>query len=255
MKYLIIDDEPAAIRDLSMVVSDVDPEAVIDTATNTDAAFELCKKDTYDILFLDINMPGKDGITLARELKDIMPMGNIIMVTAYPQYALDALQLYVSGYILKPAMEDDIREALKNLRNPVASRTDGFYARCFGDFEAFYNGQPIRFRRTKTKELLAYLIDRRGSVVTGAQLRAVLWEDESEDGDRLSNYFSQLTRDIKATLEEIGCEDILKIKRNAYSIAPDKISCDLYRALENDPKFFDHYTGEYMNQYSWAEFR
>ena len=255
MKYLIIDDEPEAIRDLSGVVREIDNHAVIDTATNGDDAYFLSKQDSYDVFFIDINMPQKNGIQLARELKLIIPYINIIIVTADPGYALEALKLYVSGYILKPAKTEDVREALDNLRNPVVSRQKGFSARCFGDFEAFYDGRPIRFRRTKTKEMLAYLIDRRGSVVSGAQLRAVLWEDELEDTDRLSNYFSQLTRDIKTTLEETGCDDILSIKRNAYAIVPQKISCDLYRALDSDPHFMENYTGEYMNQYSWSEFR
>ncbi len=255
MKYLIVDDEPDAIRDLSMVVTEIDDHAVIDTATNADNAYFLCTQDSYDVIFLDVNMPGKNGLTLAGELREIVPFLNTIIVTAHEEYALDALRLYVSGYIVKPARSDEVREALDNLRNPVVSRQKGFTARCFGDFEAFYDGNPIRFRRSKTKEMLAYLIDRRGSVVSGAQLRAVLWEDELEDTDRLSNYFSQLTRDIKTTLEELGCDDVLVIKRNAYAIVAEKITCDLYKALDNDPHFMDHYTGEYMNQYSWSEFR
>ena len=254
MKYLIVDDEPEAIRHLSGVVTQTDDHAIIDTATNTEDAYYLSTHDTYDVFFVDIKMPGKNGLELAEDLKSIKPFVNIIFVTAHPEYALEAHRLYVSGYIVKPAKSLEVSEALKNLRHPVVFRHKGFSARCFGDFEAFYDGRPIRFRRSKTKELLAYLIDRRGSVVTGAQLRAVLWEDKA-DTQQLTDSFSQLTRDLKTTLEELGCRDILLIKRNAYAVAPDRIPCDLYRALDNDPLFMEGYTGEYMSQYSWSEFR
>ena len=255
MKYLIIADKPKDIRDLSVVLCDIDTDAVIDTALNSDNAFELCKKDTYDVIFLEIAMSDGKGLNLAEKLKELMPLVNMVIVTEGKDYAYDALRLYVSAYILKPVTIKDVREALSNLRNLIASEQKGLSARCFGDFEIFFNGHPVRFRRTKTKEMLAYLIDRRGSVVSGAQLRAVLWEDEQEDTERLSNYFSQLTRDIKATLEEVGCPEAIAVKRNAYAVVPDKISCDLYRALEKDPKFMDGYKGEYMSQYSWSEFR
>ena len=255
MRYLIIDDEQSAIRDLSTVLSWIEPESLITGVSNGEEAIELCRENVYDVIFLDIDMPGKSGLTLAKEIKEIRPAINIIVVTAYPQYALDALRLYVSGYILKPAEKSELREALNNLRNPIVSSKNGLFVRCFGDFEVFYNGEPVKFKRTKTKEMFAYLVDRYGSTVTGAQLRAVLWEDDMDDNDRLSNYFSQLTRDIKNTFEEIGCSDVIDISRNAYAVIPEKIPCDLYRELLKDRDFWSGYAGEYMSQYSWAEYR
>ena len=252
MKLLIIDDEQTAIRDLSMVLNDIDKTCEIDSASSADQALSLCRSNDYDVIFLDINMPGKSGLTIAKDIKSVSPDANIVMVTAYPQYALDALRLYVSGYILKPAEESEVREALLHLRNPLSSKRSGLFVRCFGDFEVFYDAEPVKFRRSKTKEMFAYLIDRRGSSVTGSQLRVVLWED---DGDRFSNYFSQLTHDIKNVMEEIGCGDVLAISRNAYAIVPEKIDCDLYRVLKSDHDFMTHYKGEYMSQYSWAEYR
>lgn len=255
MKLLIIDDEQTAIRDLSMVLNDIDKTCEIDSASSADQALSLCRSNDYDVIFLDINMPGKSGLTIAKDIKSVSPDANIVMVTAYPQYALDALRLYVSGYILKPAEESEVREALLHLRNPLSSKRSGLFVRCFGDFEVFYDAEPVKFRRSKTKEMFAYLIDRRGSSVTGSQIRAVLWEDDQDDRDRLSNYFSQLTYDMKSTMDEIGCGDVLDISRNAYAVITERIPCDLFRALKSDNDYLSHYTGEYMSQYSWAEYR
>ena len=98
MKILIVDDERTALRDLERALRKVVPEAEISMADEVDMAVALCREQAFDVAFLDILMPEKDGLNLAREMKQIRPIMNIVMVTAYPQYALDAMKLYVSDY-------------------------------------------------------------------------------------------------------------------------------------------------------------
>ncbi|MCR5755100.1 MAG: response regulator [Acetatifactor sp.] len=255
MRILIVDDEVAAIKDLQMVVHSVLPSDPIDTADNVRLAMDLCAENEYDVIFLDINMPHKDGLTVAKEIKAIRPMANIVMVTAYPQYALDAFKIFASGYILKPAMVEDVREVLNNLRNPVAEETKGLYVQCFGTFEVFYDGQPMKFKRSKAKEMFAYLIDRTGASVTNGELRAILWDDDAEDSDKQRNYLTQIARDLRQTLEEKGLEGVFVQSRNAYSVIPERIPCDYYFAMKKDSKAMAKFDGEYMSQYSWAEMR
>ena len=112
MNILIVDDEVTALRDLARVLRDAAPEATVETADGAKKALASCRKQAFDVAFLDITMPDKDGLTLAKELKQLCPLLNIVMVTAYPQYALDAMHLYVSDYILKPARRDEVRRAM-----------------------------------------------------------------------------------------------------------------------------------------------
>ena len=93
MNILIVDDEVTALRDLAREMKKVVPDAVVKMVDEAEAALTLVKDQEYDVAFLDITMPGKDGLTLAKEMKGIRPMINIVMVTAYPQYALDAVKL------------------------------------------------------------------------------------------------------------------------------------------------------------------
>lgn len=253
MNILIVDDEISAIRNLVRVLGKVVTDAKIETADNGGTALSLCRDKDFDVAFLDIEMPGKDGITLAKEIKEIKPLVNIVMVTAYPQYALDALRIYVSGYILKPVSRDDVRNALLNLRTPLHERTEGLFIRCFGSFEVFFSGKPVRFARSKSKELLAYLIDRRGSAATNAECCAVLWVDYADGSERKRYYFHQIWADLKNTLSELGCADILVQERNAYSIDTDAVACDYYLALKQNVLFLSRFSGEYMSQYDWAE--
>ena len=252
MRILLVDDELTALRDLERVMNKAVSNALIDKTDDVETAVKLCREKEYDVAFLDISMPEKDGLTLARELKTIRPMLNIVIVTAYPQFALDAIKLYVCDYILKPAMPDDLKRAIANLRNPVTEDRRGLYVRCFGNFEAFYDGKIIHFGRSKVKELFAYLIDRKGSAVSNAELRAILWGDEVNDGDKQRKYFAQLIYEFRAKLDELGISDIFIQSRDSYAIVADIIPCDYYLALKKDMLALSRYEGEYMSQYEWA---
>ena len=148
-----------------------------------------------------------------------------------------------------------MRQALFNLRHPVSDTRKGLYVQCFGHFEVFYDGQPVRFRRTKVKELFAYLIDRRGASVTNTQLRAILWMDEVREDERQRKYFAQLIHELQNWLEERQLSDIFIHRRDSYAVAPEKIACDYYRALAHDARALSMYQGEYMCQYEWAAYR
>ena len=220
MKILLVDDEAGALRDLLRVMEKAAPGDEIVTARESKAALSLCGEQSFDVVFLDIKMPDMDGLTLASEIKRICPMTNIIIVTAYPNFALDALRLYVSDYILKPARPEDVRQALLNLRHPVSDTRKGLYVQCFGHFEVFYDGQPVRFRRTKVKELFAYLIDRRGASVTNTQLRAILWMDEVSEDEKQRKYFAQLIYELQNWLDARGLSDVFIHSRDSYAVAP-----------------------------------
>lgn len=252
MNILIVDDEKTALSDLKNVLNKTATDARIHAAQSAEEAVRLCQDISFDVVFLDIQMPGKNGLLLAQELKTICPKINIVMVTAYQEYAYDALQLYVSDYILKPAMPDDVERALKNLRNPVEAEQKDLFVQCFGNFEVFCDGRLVKFKRSKAKELLAYMIDRKGASSTNAELCAALWEDSGGEKEH-GGYFAQVVYSLRASLKELGCEDIFVHSRNSYAVVPERINCDYYRMLEGDLQAADAYHGEYMTQYSWAE--
>ena len=121
--------------------------------------------------------------------------------------------------------------------------------RCFGEFEVYAKGEILNFKRPKTKELLAYLVDRNGAGVTSNQICSILWENQIDD-KKNRNYLYQLINDLKTTLEGVDAVEILQKKSGAYSIDIKKIDCDYTRYLAvGRPEFH----GEYMRQYSWAE--
>ncbi|MDD6485039.1 MAG: response regulator [Clostridiales bacterium] len=97
MRIMIVEDEKYAMKQLCSVVEQASPGAEIACFNESDNAVAAAKHKNYDVAFLDIHMPEKDGLSLAKELKDIYKDINIVFVTGYSQYALEALRLHCSG--------------------------------------------------------------------------------------------------------------------------------------------------------------
>ncbi len=255
MKILAADDEQLALEQLVKTIKDVDSYAQIDAFNNPRLLLEHAKGKKYDVAFLDIEMGAISGIEVAKQLKIWYPKINIVFVTAYSEYMADAFKLRVSGYVCKPISKKDIIEELEGLRTPVMPEKNNILvAKCFGNFDVYVNGKSLKFERSKTKEMLAYLIDRRGSTVTSGELRSVLWEDESNNKS-LGSYFQKLKKDLINVLKSEGIDDILITSWNKYAIRPEKISCDYYDYLDNKYEGIHAYNGEYMTQYSWGEIK
>lgn len=250
MRVLLVDDEELGLIRLKNAVEKVLPkETEILSYTNPIKAFEENSDKNIDVAFLDIEMPVLNGITLAKKLKNVNPNINIIFVTAYNEYALDAYRMHASGYVTKPVNEDKIKEELDGLRYPVELKpTKKLQVKCFGNFEIFYKGEPLKFKRSKSKELFAYLIDREGAAVNINELNAVLWEEDKK------SYCRNLIADIYATLKSVGAEDVFIKRRNECYIDVDKIDCDAYEYKRDNPVAIRAYRGEYMIQYPWAFF-
>ena len=194
-------------------------------------------------------MPGLSGIQLAKKLKGTNPLINIIFVTAYDNYGLEAMRLHASGYVSKPVNNEKVKKEIDNLRYPIELKNEKkIQVKCFGNFEVLHNGQPIKFAYSKSKEVFAYLIDREGAAININELNAVLWEEDHK------SYLRNLISDIQKTLKELDASDVFIKRHNECYIDVSKVDCDAYEYKKDNPAAINLYRGEYMIQYSWAEF-
>ena len=254
MLIFAIDDEPIALAVLHNAIAEAVPVAsIMDFPLGTDALEAIQKQGLRpDVVFSDIRMPQLDGLALAARIRSASPATKLVFVTAYSEYALKAIQLRASGYVMKPVDADAIREEIANIAVVRAVMPNGLWVRCFGNFEVFWNRSPLLFDRRQTKELFAFLIDREGGVCTSEEIIARLWERETNMAaakDRLRH----LVGDLRRTLSSIGMEDILVRRSGRLAILRDRVDCDLYRMEDGDMEAVNAFTGEYMTQYSWAE--
>ncbi|MBQ0017728.1 MAG: response regulator [Clostridiales bacterium] len=248
IRVLCADDESILLNELEENVRAVLPGAEILSSDDSAKLLEMSCREPVDIAFLDINMGTVDGVTVAKNLQKTNPKINIIFCTGYSEYALDALNINCSGYLMKPISEDAVRKAVDTVRYSLPdSEDDKIKVRCFGNFDISYRGKPLKFKYNKTKELVAYLIDRKGAEVSKNEVSAILFEDDEHDA-----YLSKLRKDLIDTTEMLHV-DLIRTRKGYVAINRDAVTCDYYDYLDGDEAAADKFRGEYMAQYSWAE--
>lgn len=254
MNILAVDDEKNALDALKSVLHRALPEAEVCAFRSGADALAFTAQTPCTVAFLDIEMRDMNGLELARRLKDLHGSTNIVFVTGYNEYAIDAFAVHASDYLLKPATVEKVHEAMENLRTPPSHMGSGKRVRmqCFGNFEVFVDGVPLRFTRRQTKEFLALLVDRKGAVMNTEQICATLFEDEIDTFQQKSK-LRKLVADLSATLREADAEYVFLKHRNSFAVAVEEFDCDYYDFLRGLPSGVNAYAGEYMSQYSWAE--
>jgi len=253
MNILATDDNVLALEELVSAVKEACPLDDVRGFSKPSELLDFAKEKTCDIAFLDIEMWGMNGIELARKLKEIHGETNIVFVTGYSKYALDSYTVKASDYLMKPVTKEAVNQALENLRCPVSRKTGKrVRVQTFGNFEFFVDERPVQFTRSKTKELLAYLISRKGALCNNNEIIAVIWENK-DDSPATQGHFRHLVADLIKTLKCLNVEDIIIRKWKNLAVAPDMLSCDFYDMLNGDAKAVNAYAGEFMAQYSWAE--
>ena len=247
MIAIAVDDEPLMLGALTKAINASPDITAVTKFTSCEDALEFIQSNSVDIAFLDINMRGMGGLSLAEKIIDFCPDCKIVFCTGYEEYAIPAFKLHASGYLLKPVSAKDVQTELDNIKG-LRQKEKPLEVRCFGNFEVYAKGKKLMFKRSKTKELFAFLVDRNGAGVTVSEIGVTLWDNDEEQKNQ--NYIHQLFRDLRQSLEAVGVGEIFERNNYFYSINPDKIDCDYYTYLKTGKPEF---RGEYMAQYSWAE--
>lgn len=257
MKIIALDDEISALHILIRAIQEAVPDAKIKGYLTVTEAVNEVQINGFrpDVAFIDIEMPGMSGLKVGNKIKEICPQVNLVFVTGYSQYAINALKLRPSGYVMKPATKEKILAELDNLRNPPSRQEDDRIVKvqCFGNFEVFVNGEIVTFSRAKSKEYLAYLIERRGSSCSSAEVASVLWEDGVYNRSR-QKQCQVFRQEMMKALKTFGIENIIIKGHNAMAVDITQFGCDYYDALQGDIIAINSFTGSFMEQYSWAEY-
>ncbi len=249
MRILAVEDEAILLKHLSNRIREVLPEAEVLSFDNTDDILAVLSEKEINIAFLDIAIGDMNGVDLAKRIKSVYPCCDIVFCTGYGDYATQAFDLGASDYLMKPITKEKIEHALSLLRHTGIRRPmpQGIYFRCFGEFEVFYQGEPVTSFTKRSKELLAYLVDREGSVCASADISNAIFRGCSD------SYLRVVKKDLIKILSEIGQEDILIRDWGKLGINRENVRCDYYDYLEGDPAAFNLYRGAYMSQYQWAK--
>lgn len=124
MKILVVDDHPLIMEDIVDELKGIEPAAQVQGTSNPLEVMALCDEHHFDVIFMDIDMPGENGLDLAKKILKTYPRTNIIYVTGYEKYALDSYNTWASAFLVKPVSTARLKEAMNNLRFPVSDITE-----------------------------------------------------------------------------------------------------------------------------------
>ena len=257
MKAICVDDEKAALQQLVSLCREMLQLSSVEGFDDPKEALERVRERPVDLAILDIGMPDMDGITLARRIRALRPDAAILFVTGHPQYTVDAWSLHATGYVLKPLTRERLSDELNyavEWRRRVAKEEQipHIAVQTFGNFDLVVDGKTVNFSRSKSKELFAYLIDKKGIRVSRSEAFGVLWPN-GEYSRPKQKQLDVIIRSLRATLQENGISEILQLERGMLRIVPQFVDCDAYRLLAGDEHYENEYRGEYMTPYAWAE--
>lgn len=229
MRVAAVDDERHVLERFQRMVSDITELNLCGLFETGEQLLAYLRENPLDAVFLDIEMPGVNGLQLSEQIQNLNETIEIIFVTAFNQYAVEAFEVQAMDYIMKPLTEErlgkTIRRLLKTKRTATCSGKP--FVQCFGDFEVFLNGEAMTWKNSKAKEILAFLVHKKGVPVSWEKIADAVWPDY--DGERAQTNFHATTYLLRKRLAEAGIAQILESGRGNYRVVTDQVTCDLYQ--------------------------
>lgn len=252
MKTILISGESCVIEGFLQEARYLEELEILRSFQEEKEAYDLVSRKEVDLAVIDLDMQKSDGVDVGWELKKRNPDILLIYLTREQRNLMELIPLHPVAVLEKPFREGEIEYVVESAYLLSKRKRKRIYARTFGHFDIFVDGKPIMFKSAKAKELLAFLIDRRGGTVTTDQMINALWEDRPND-ESTQNLCSKLVKTLQRELRAVGAEEMLVVARGSKSVNVDSFQCDLYELLDGNQKVKAQYMGNYLLDYSWSE--
>ena len=252
MITMIVNNSPEAVQNLKQMLLQLEPDGTHWQAYSATEAAELASLTMPDVVFLKMQLAG-GGVGLARRLMEQVPSVHIVFLSEDTGSAFEAFEVFADGFLLEPPELGKVRAVVENIRRKGPLRSERrLKIQCFGVFEVYSGGAPVKFQRRKTKELLALLVDKNGSMCTNREIIEALWQDGRETPSRLSQLRTMIA-DIQTTFTNLDVGKVLLRERGAIGLDKTMVDCDYFEYLKGSPAAVRQYKGDYMIPYAFAE--
>lgn len=250
IKVMLLDDEEHAVDFLDMLIMETGQAEVI-AKCQKPALFleELSRLQANDQLpdavFIDIEMAEMNGLEVAEKVKAIREQIEIVFVTAYSEYAVQAFELHSLDYLLKPTNHRRLGKTLARLK-PVSSNAASesnpamqpqVFIQSLGDFSLLVGPQKerLKWRTGKVKELCAFLLHHDNRVIPTQELIERIFSEN--DSEKAKIHFYTSISYLRKAFKEIGFPNVVQKNENGYSLQLDDMHWDymeLSRLLADD---------------------
>lgn len=206
LKAIIVDDEELARQGLELRLNEFDQVQVVKSCVNAKEAIQAISELEPDLVFVDIQMPGKTGLEMIREIQaDILPM--IIFVTAYDSFAVDAFKLHAIDYLLKPVESERLEAAIKKAqlyKSQVGAASEK--QRLLDLLVSLTGKSPTAIgelldSEDQSAEHAARLAIKDGSSITFVPIKDIDWIDAA--GDYMCVHVAGATHIMRTTMKEL----------------------------------------------------
>ena len=219
MRVLLVDDEQLALDRLRVFFGDIEDVEVVGEARDGDSAIRLIEDLRPDLVILDIQMPGRNGLRTASDIA-VEPRPEVVFVTAHEHYAPDAFDLEAADYILKPVRFDRLRVATERARkrrqlHDLAARADRLEA----EMQGLRDGQAA----TARPDPEIWVPERHGQ--RRVPIESIDWIEAARDYVLLHTELrSHMLRATMAMLEEkLAGTPLIRVHRSAF-VRPSRVT-------------------------------
>lgn len=279
MKIIMVDDESLPLARLKKLLlnSNIEGIKIIGEYTDPLEALKGIQTLQPDVIFLDIEMPGLNGLELGEKIQEILPDTQIVFATGFDQYAIEAFNIHAIDYLLKPVQKERLNKTLQRLQKllgeKLAKVKHSTSIELFGGIRGVLaDGQvkTMKWRTAKAKELFAYMIYRHGKVIYRDTILDLLWPESDITKATKQLYTTIYT--IRQTLKKYGLTSITissPLFDSGYTLTIDTVRIDVedwldqlkalhplqHNTLAAHEHVFHAYKGRYLGEYDyiWAE--
>ncbi|MNI19531.1 Transcriptional regulatory protein YehT [compost metagenome] len=275
MKAILIDDEKPALLHLERLLQADGRIEVVGKYTSARAGLEHLSQMKIDVVFLDIGMPGINGLKAAEYIREIDSHIHIVYITAYSEFALEAFEIQALDYLLKPVMADRLNKTISRMSTVVGSKSLAMMENtkeepmvlCFKRLDSTHTAKKLHFRTLKAQELFAYLLHKNEQWVTKDSLLGTIWPEYTED--KALTHLHTSVYQIRKQLKQWGGDATVKYAHDSYRLEQKgfKVDVDLFEqelmgkpgglqdSVERWERIEKLYRGEYLedHDYSWAK--
>ncbi|CAM3626401.1 response regulator [Marinicrinis lubricantis] len=277
MRVILIDDERLALNYLEHQLMKIGGIEMKGKYVDPISAREHLLREDVDVVFLDINLLGANGIEVAEQFLEIKPMLNIVFITAYDEYAIKAFELNALDYILKPVGAERLRKTVQRMMDRLNQAPQSNLVqiqqvriRLFDQLSIGFEIEepsPIRWRTARAQELFLYLLQHRGQIVRKSTIIDLMWPEYE-----LSRAYSQMYTaiyHIRKTIEPFSNAIQIVNETDGYRLSTENVWLDVEeweQKIKSAPamteetigsleQLMDLYVGDYLKQYDywWAE--
>ncbi|MEC0269506.1 response regulator [Paenibacillus anseongense] len=282
LRAILIDDEQPALDLLKKLLMTIGNIEIVGTFTKPGEAIHRLLQERVDVVFLDIEMPGLNGIEAAEHIMAIAPGIDVVFVTAYNHYAVEAFELNAIDYVLKPTTVERLSKTIARILSKQsadkqekfnnAGQTSKSTFICFGRFEWIRDENaeavsPVKWRTSKERELMAYLVHHRNTFVTKEKILEDIWPNANLE--QVTAFLHTCIYSIRKKIASAGDNYKLEFHNNCYRLEIRGVECDAAGfervtggemvitpdSIGEFEKIANLYKGNYMEEdgFAWAQ--